>query len=39
MGSILFRNRYWVYRSLYDEYLAREAKLSMVKIFSVKKKI
>ncbi|EGR30191.1 hypothetical protein IMG5_138440 [Ichthyophthirius multifiliis] len=29
MGSVLFRNRYWWYRSLYDEYIAREAKLSL----------
>ncbi|KAL4511956.1 hypothetical protein ABPG72_012801 [Tetrahymena utriculariae] len=28
MGSVWFRNRYWWYRSLYDDYVAREAKLA-----------
>ncbi len=28
MGSIVFRNRYWFYKSLYDDYLGRDFKLS-----------
>lgn len=28
MGSVLFRNRYWFYKSLYDDYIGREAKLA-----------
>lgn len=28
MGSILFRNRYWFYKSLYDDYIGREFKLA-----------
>ena len=28
MGSIVFRNRYWNYKFLYDDYLGREFKLS-----------
>ena len=31
MGSVLTRNRFWWYRSLYDDYVAREAKASLVK--------
>lgn len=27
MGSIVFRNRYWFYKSLYDDYLGRDFKL------------
>ena len=28
MGSALFRNRYWFYKSLYDDYLGRDFKLA-----------
>ena len=28
MGSALFRNRFWYYRSLYDDYAGREMRLS-----------
>ena len=28
MGSIVFRNRYWFYKSLYDDYLGRDFKLA-----------
>lgn len=27
MGSIVFRNRYWFYKSLYDDYIGRDFKL------------
>ena len=30
MGSVLTRNRFWWYRSLYDDYVAREAKGALV---------
>lgn len=30
MGSVWTRNRYWWYRSLYDDYVAREAKMAFV---------
>ena len=29
MGSIAFRNRFWFYRSLYDDYWARDFKLAL----------
>ena len=29
MGSTLFRNRYWFYKSLYDDYIGRDFKLAM----------
>lgn len=29
MGSILFRNRYWFYKSLYDDYIGRDFKLAL----------
>jgi len=28
MGSALFRNRFWYYRSLYDDYCGREFRLA-----------
>lgn len=28
MGSVMFRNRYWFYKSLYDDYIGREFRLS-----------
>ena len=28
MGSALYRNRFWYYRSLYDDYWLREARFS-----------
>ena len=28
MGSVIFRNRYWFYKSLYDDYVGREMRLS-----------
>ena len=28
MGSIVFRNRYWFYKSLYDDYIGRDFKLA-----------
>lgn len=28
MGAALFRNRFWYYRSLYDDYSGREMRLS-----------
>lgn len=28
MGSVLFRNRYWFYKSLYDDYIGREMRLA-----------
>lgn len=30
MGSAITRNRYWWYRSIYDDYVAREAKMALV---------
>ena len=29
MGSYVFRNRFWFYRSLYDDYLARDFKSAL----------
>lgn len=29
MGSIVFRNRYWFYKSLYDDYIGRDFKLAL----------
>lgn len=29
MGSALFRNRYWFYKSLYDDYIGRDFKLAL----------
>lgn len=29
MGNTLMRNRYWWYRSLYDDYLTREMRYAM----------
>lgn len=29
MGSIIFRNRYWFYKSLYDDYIGRDFKLAL----------
>jgi hypothetical protein len=29
MGSIMFRNRYWFYKSLYDDYIGRDFKLAL----------
>ena len=29
MGSIVFRNRYWFYKSLYDDYMGRDFKLAL----------
>ena len=29
MGSIAFRNRYWFYKSLYDDNIARDFKLAL----------
>lgn len=28
MGSVLFRNRYWFYKSLYDDYIGREFRMA-----------
>ena len=28
MGSVMFRNRYWYYKSLYDDYMGREFRLA-----------
>lgn len=28
MGSVMFRNRYWYYKSLYDDYIGREIRMS-----------
>jgi hypothetical protein len=28
MGAIITRNRYWWYRSLYDDYVGREMRLA-----------
>mmetsp|Transcript_34918 Transcript_34918/g.31444 ORF Transcript_34918/g.31444 Transcript_34918/m.31444 type:complete len:117 (-) Transcript_34918:201-551(-) len=30
MGSSLFRNRHWYYRTLFDDYYGREARFSMM---------
>ena len=30
MGAILTRNRFWWYRSLYDDYVGREMRLAFV---------
>ena len=30
MGNVFYRNRFWVYRSLYDDYCLREIRMSYV---------
>jgi len=31
MGSVIMRNRFWWYRSLYDEYIGREMRMAFVR--------